>query len=62
MKIQIDDETIKKEFAFFDAEDLLYTLKSDVDFLESHNKNYTKKQYYAICKLQHFINNCKLIF
>lgn len=60
MLIEIDESTMKKEFAFFDADDLLYSLKSDVEFLESHNRNYTKKQYYAICALKAFIMNCKV--
>lgn len=33
------------------------TLKNKIDFLESHNKNYTKQQYYTILDLQEIIEN-----
>ena len=31
-------------------------LKNIIDYLESHNKNYTKEQYYKILDLQDIIN------
>ena len=60
MKIKVDEQELKKELAYLSPEDLLYTLKSSVDFLESHNKNYTKEQYYKICELQSFFRYCSI--
>ena len=60
MKIKVNEQELKKELAYLSPDDLLYTLKSNVDFLESHNKNYTKEQYYKICELQSFLRYCSI--
>lgn len=57
MTVKVNEQELKKEMAYLSKEDLLYTLKSNVDFLESHNKNYTKEQYYKICELKAFIKS-----
>lgn len=31
------------------------TIKEKINFLESHNKNYTKKQYYKIIEIQEIL-------
>lgn len=55
MNINIDENELKKELAYKDTESLIYAMQCNIDFLESHNKNYNNKQYQAICELQSFI-------
>lgn len=38
-------------FEFSSEENTLEYIKRKLEFLESHNKNYTKEQYYIICDL-----------
>ena len=61
MKISINEQELKKGIAYMNHKDLLYTLKSNVEYLESHNKNYTKEQYYRILTLKAFIQNMESI-
>jgi len=35
--------------------EVLEKMKKNIVFLESHNKNYTKEQYYKICEIYNFI-------
>lgn len=37
--------------------EVFYKIKNDIIFLESHNKNYTKEQYYKICEIYNFIKS-----
>lgn len=41
-----------------DIEKTLNELKSLIDWLECHNKNYTKDQYYKILDIQEILENC----
>lgn len=57
MNFNVDVEKLKKEIAFIDSNDLLYSLKRNVDYLKCHNKNTTKTQNNAIDVLYAFINS-----
>ena len=50
--IKVNRDELKKVFAYLNIDDLVYTMKSDIDYLESHNKNYTKGQYNRIDTLK----------
>lgn len=53
--IKVNRDELKKVFAYLNIDDLVYTMKSDIDYLESHNKNYTKGQYNRIDTLKTII-------
>ena len=55
--ITCNEDKLKRCFARIGTEDLLYTMKRDIEYLESHNKNYTKAQYNKIDTLK-FIIDC----
>lgn len=57
MNFNVDVEKLKKEIAFIDSNDLLDSLKRNVDYLKHHNKNTTKTQDNAIDVLYVFINS-----
>lgn len=57
MNFNVDVEKLKKEIAFIDSNDLLDSLKRNVDYLKHHNRNTTKKQDNAIDVLYAFINS-----
>lgn len=57
MNFYVNIEKLKKEIAFIDSNDLLDSLKHNVDYLKSHNKNTTKAQDNAIDMLYAFINS-----
>lgn len=57
MNFNVDVEKLKKEIAFIDSNDLLYSLKRNADYLKHHNKNTTKAQDNAIDVLYAFINS-----
>lgn len=57
MNFNVDVEKLKKEIAFIDSNDLLDSLKRNVDYLKHHNKNTTKAQDNAIDVLYAFINS-----
>ena len=57
MNFNVDVEKLKKEIAFIDSNDLLDSLKRNVDYLKYHNKNTTKAQDNAIDVLYAFINS-----
>lgn len=40
---------------YYNLAEILDDIKSKIIWLESHNKNYTKEQYYKICDLYDFI-------
>lgn len=46
------DKQIKNHIYYKIRKDLIQQFKEQLDFLEAHNKNYTKKQYYIIIELQ----------
>lgn len=41
--------------------EVLEEMKTKIEFLESHNKNYTKEQYYKICDIYNFIKCLELM-
>lgn len=50
-----DGDILLKQYHLDDniiGNDFLQEVKNTLDYLESHNKNYTKKQYYLIQDLQ----------
>lgn len=53
--IKVNRDELKKVFAYLNIDDLVYTMKRDIDYLESHNKNYTKGQYNRIDTLKTII-------
>lgn len=55
--IRIDEDKLTKSMACFNTDDLLYTIKRDIEYLESHNKNYTKEQEHRIDRLS-FVISC----
>lgn len=57
MNFYVNIEKLKKEIAFTDSNDLLDSLKHNVDYLKFHNKNTTKAQDNAIDVLYAFINS-----
>lgn len=47
--LKVNFENLKKEgFNFSSIGEIIEQLKSNAEFLESHNKNYTEKQYFLI--------------
>lgn len=47
--LKVNFENLKKAgFDFSNISEIIEQLKSNVEFLELHNKNYTKKQYFLI--------------
>lgn len=56
MNFNVDVEKLKKEIAFIDSNDLLDSLKRNVDYLKHHNKNTTKTDN-AIGMLYAFIHS-----
>lgn len=54
--IRIDAERLKEGFTCTDTNDLLHAMTGMLDYLLSHNKNYTKSQYICIDDLKHIIS------
>lgn len=52
------NKTEMKKYGFdFDAlEDVYFYMKNIIEYLESHNRNYTKNQYYKISTLKDIMN------
>lgn len=42
-------------YVYDNFDEILDEMKSKIIWLESHNKNYTKEQYYKVCDLYNFI-------
>ena len=49
-------EMEKYGFNFDSLEDVYFYMKNIIEYLESHNKNYTKNQYYKISTLKDIMN------
>ena len=61
MKIKLDIEKLNNQgFFSHDHKEFFERLKSKIDWLESHNKNYTKQQYFFICDLQAFLKSLEI--
>lgn len=51
--LKINKEEMEKYgFNFDSLEDVYFYMKNIIEYLESHNKNYTKNQYYKISALK----------
>ncbi len=57
IELMVNEEELKKVMAYMDADDLLYTIKRDLAYLEANNKNYTKKQYQIIYGIKALFDN-----
>lgn len=55
MKINMN-KVKENGFEFSSEENTLEYIKRKLEFLESHNKNYTKEQYYIVCDLLSLVN------
>ena len=60
--MQINFEKIEKltGLHFDNLEQLFFYVRHDIEILEAHNKNYTKKQYYIIDDLLSIINSVEV--
>jgi thermostable 8-oxoguanine DNA glycosylase len=60
--LKLNDRNIDKsgmfDFAITESQ-IKRVLTENIDFLESHNKNLTKEQYYKILELQEIIKSIK---
>lgn len=45
----------------YKEKELVTWLKDKIDWLVTHNKNYTKQQYFTICDIQTAINEFKVV-
>lgn len=53
MKIKLNKKKLKQKGFDFEGESMLFDLiKQKIEWLESHNKNYTTEQYYLIDMLK----------
>ena len=52
--LKIDNDKLLRNtgFSFETMEGLFYYVSNSIEWLESHNKNYNKEQYYRICDLK----------
>lgn len=57
--INVDMDVAKSEYSCSSVTDLLISMKDDIEWLATHNKNYNKGQYYRILSLQNIINGMK---
>lgn len=55
--LKINKTEMKKYgFDFDTLEDVYFYMKNIIEYLESHNRNYTKEQYYKISILKDIMN------
>lgn len=57
MKINFEKINELTKIGVFRDSSLLVYIQHTLDYLESHNKNYTKKQYHLISELKTIIEN-----
>lgn len=52
--LKIDNDKLLKNtgISFETMEDLFHYVSGNIEWLESHNKNYTKEQYHRLCNLK----------
>ena len=61
MKIKLDAKKLSQKGLNFESESMLIDfIKHKIEWLESHNKNYTKEQYFAIDMLNEIFSCCEL--
>lgn len=56
MTINKNKLTENTGFNFESMEDLVYYISSSIEWLITHNKNYTKEQYNRICDLKDILD------
>ena len=61
--LKINNEKLSKEtgFSFETMEDLFIYVSNSIEWLESHNKNYNKEQYYRISDLKDICNCIEIV-
>lgn len=57
MKINFEKINELTKLGIFRDSSLLVYIQHTLDYLEAHNKNYTKKQYHLILELKTFFEN-----
>lgn len=60
--MKFDEKKIQNSMQFetlIHEREIKRILRTNIDFLYTHNKNYTKKQYYAISELKIIIDSIK---
>lgn len=61
IKFKFDTKKLNNQGVFsHDYKEFFERLKSKIDWLESHNKNYTKQQYFFIYDLQAFLKSLEI--
>lgn len=61
MDLKVDYELLEKNIRkFSDSYDLLYFIKDSLEFLSTHNKNYTQTQYIKIQDLKEIFDYIKI--
>ena len=61
MKIKLDAKKLSQKGFNFESEEMLIDfIKQKIEWLESHNKNYTKEQYFIIDMLNEIFSCCEL--
>ena len=62
MKIDINKKEIEKNIGIFltENQDYFTYIKVLIDKLESHNKNYTKEQYFEILQIKEILENIEI--
>lgn len=61
MKIKLDTKKLNQKGFDFESEEMLINfIKHKIEWLESHNKNYTKEQYFIIDELKEVFSCCEL--
>ena len=61
-KLKINKNNILNNIGveFKNKNDYIQYMQNLLEFLETHNKNYTQKQYYKILELKEIINNIEI--
>ena len=59
MKINYNEINKKTRLGLLNANEILHYARGVIDYLYTHNKNYTKTQYYKIEDLKNIIDSIK---
>ena len=60
MKIKVNEEELRKELDFKDAENLLVTLKGRADYILKGYLSLSREQVSAVMSIQAFLRNCTI--
>ena len=60
--LKLDNDKLLENtgLSFETMEDLFFYVSNSIGWLESHNKNYNKEQYYRICDLKYICDCIKV--